>query len=246
VEILLDTQRDQARRDPIATELTELGMGAATAAIFREAVSGSNGLLLFAGGAGSGRTTTLNLARRIRGPRAAVAVDDISDRPSAKRALDAALEGRFVLATIDAGGAVDAITRLRKIWADPFQLGAGLRAAFGQRLVRRLCPSCREPVQASRDVSARLGFDPGMVVYRPVGCATCRGSGFQGQVGLYEAIQIGPAMRRLIERGDAAIIAGQAFRSAPDLAGAARAMIQSGRISADDALSLPRIPDQLQ
>jgi general secretion pathway protein E len=245
VDIALDPARNPARRDPIAEELAALGLSPAAASLFRDTLAARDGLLLIVGAEGSGRTTTLEAARRLRPDGDALTFDGIDDPENARRALGAASSGRFVVAAMRACDAVGAIVRLRALSADPFQVAAALRAAFAQRLARRLCHRCRKPVQASRDASARLGFDPGMVVHVPVGCAICGGSGYVSRFGLFEAIAVDPPMRPLIERGDAAIIAGQAFRGGPDLAGAARAMVKVGEISAEDAVRLSRRPDQL-
>lgn len=246
MDIALDTAGELARRDPVAAELASLGLSPAAASLFRDALGTRDGLLLVAGAEGSGRTTTLETARRLRPEGDVLIYDGIDDAQSVRRALGAASSGQFVVAAIRAGDAVGAIARLKALSCDPFLVASALRAVFAQRLARRLCHGCRKPVQASRDVSARLGFDPGMVAYLPVGCSICGGTGYLGRVGLFEAIQVDPPMRRLIERGDAAIIAGQAFRGGPDLAGAARAMVKTGGISAEDAVRLSRRSDQLQ
>src|SRR3546814_13674940 len=81
---------------------------------------------------------------------------------------------------------------------EPFLLASTLRAVIAQRLVRRLCPHCREPVQASGSVSALLGFDTGTVIYEAHGCQECNNSGYKGRIGVFEAVRIDDAIRRLI------------------------------------------------
>src|SRR3546814_5009346 len=70
---------------------------------------------------------------------------------------------------------------MRDMKVEPFLLASTLRAVIAQRLVRRLCPACRQPVQAPQALAARLGFEIGTIVYQPVGCELCNGTGFKGR-----------------------------------------------------------------
>jgi type II secretory ATPase GspE/PulE/Tfp pilus assembly ATPase PilB-like protein len=210
------------------------GMSAGVEQAFRAALAGSGGLVLIAGGAGSGRTTTLEAALAS----GALSAGKIGDGGSAQSAVQAALGGRLVVAEIEAVSAVDAITRLRLFGVERFMIAAALRIVVAQRLARHLCPACRRPEQAPAALSARLGFDPGAIVYAPVGCTACGATGFRGRIGLFEAIAIDTGLGRLIDgRGDEAVIASHAFRGQPDLGGAARAMVREGVIPAEDALA---------
>jgi general secretion pathway protein E len=220
-----------------------LGMTEATRAPLRAALAARRGLILVAGPDGSGRSATLDAALG-EAPEAMI-VGEICDRAGAEAAVRAA-SSRLVLAAIQAGHAVGAISRLREYRIDPLIIAAGLRLAIAQRLARRLCPECREPQQADGNVSALLGFDPGTFVYVPRGCRGCRGcagSGYRGRIGLFEALPVEGAIRRLIGMdGDEAVIASHAFRDRPSLSGAARAMVRQGLIAAEEAVFLSRTP----
>jgi general secretion pathway protein E len=108
-----------------------------------------------------------------------VMVGEIRDRETADIAVQASLTGHVVLSTVHTNDAVGAITRLRDMKIEPFLLASTLRAVIAQRLVRRLCPTCREPIQATGSVSALLGFDPGTVIYQAKGCGECGNSGYK-------------------------------------------------------------------
>ncbi len=170
-----------------------------------------------------------------------VMVGEIRDRETAEIAVQASLTGHLVLSTVHTNDAVGAITRMRDMKIEPFLLASTLRAVVAQRLVRRLCPECRRPVQASASVSALLGFDPGAVVYEPVGCEACSQSGFKGRIGVFEAIRIDDTIRRLInDGGDEAIIARHAYVNAPNLGAAARALVREGMTTPEEAVRISR------
>ncbi|HYN46547.1 MAG TPA: ATPase, T2SS/T4P/T4SS family [Allosphingosinicella sp.] len=205
-------------------------------AIFRDALAAPSGIVLAAGPPRSGRATTLQAALTLR-PDAFIA-GEVRDRETAEMAVQAALDGALVLAVVNAGDAVAAITRLKGMKVESFLIASTLRVVLAQRLVQRLCPDCRRLVQAPAGVTARLGFDVGAVVYEAPGCAGCDHQGHRGRIGLFEAISIDMDMRRLINGGDEAVIASHAFRDRPNLAGAARAAVCGGAISAEEALRL--------
>ena len=170
-----------------------------------------------------------------------VMVGEIRDRETAEIAVQASLTGHLVLSTVHTNDAVGAITRMRDMKVEPFLLASTLRAVIAQRLVRKLCEHCRRPVQASGSVSALLGFDAGAVVYEPVGCEHCQGSGFKGRIGVFEAIRVDETIRRLInDGGDEAIIARHAFLHSPNLGSAARQLVREGLTTPEEAVRVSR------
>lgn len=234
------------------------------------------GLVLVAGAAGSGRSSTIAAllrhfagsprhiatiatpavegATRIEGLAGAaaigaalaqdpdvIALDHLEGREAAAAAAEAAEQGHLVIAGIDAPDAVSAIRRMRDWRVEPFRLASNIAAVVAQRLVRRLCPDCRRPVQAQGSVSALLGFDSGAIVYAPVGCEGCAGSGFAGMTAVFEAIVADGAIRRLInDGGDEAILARHAFLRAPNLGSAARALVREGLTTPEEAVRISR------
>ncbi|MBY0582596.1 MAG: Flp pilus assembly complex ATPase component TadA [Sphingomonas sp.] len=170
-----------------------------------------------------------------------VMVGEIRDRETAEIAVQASLTGHLVLSTVHTNDAVGAITRMRDMKIEPFLLASTLRAVIAQRLVRRLCPDCRKPVQAQGSVSALLGFDPGTIVYEPAGCENCSHTGFKGRIGVFEAIRIDDTIRRLInDGGDEAIIARHAYVNAANLGSAARQLVRDGLTTPEEAVRISR------
>lgn len=242
-------------------ELEALGMPTALARALTPMLARGSGLVLVAGPPGSGRATTLHTLLRqlddgtrnlliadsasdlrdaMRQDADAILVGAIADREIAALAIRAVEAGHLVLAGIDASDSVAALQRLRALRIEPFQIASTLRAVLAQRLVRHLCRACRKPVQAEGSVSALLGFDPGTVVYAPMGCEQCD-DGFSGRIAVFEAILADGPMRRLInDGGDGAIIARHAFINAPNLGSAARALVREGVTTPEEAVRVSR------
>jgi len=173
-----------------------------------------------------------------------VMVGEIRDRETADIAVQASLTGHLVLSTVHTNDAVGAITRLKDLKVEPFLLASTLRAVIAQRLVRKLCDHCREPVQADNSIAAMLGLDIGTVIWRPKGCDHCGQSGFRGRIGVFEAIKVDETVRRYIYNGgDEAMIAKHAFLKSPTLASAARTMVAKGLTTAEEAIRIARRED---
>jgi general secretion pathway protein E len=170
-----------------------------------------------------------------------VMVGEIRDAETAQIAVQASLTGHLVLSTVHTNDAVGAVTRLRDMGIEPFLLASTLRLVLAQRLVRRLCSSCRAPRAADASSLRLMGADYSGPLFQPVGCPACAHTGYQGRVAIYEAVRVDDAMRRLVgQQADEAAMAALAFARAPDLAGAARACVAEGATSVEEALRVIR------
>ncbi|WP_298021404.1 type II secretion system ATPase GspE [uncultured Parasphingopyxis sp.] len=168
-------------------------------------------------------------------------VGEIRDRETAEIAVQASLTGHLVLSTVHTNDAVGAITRMRDMKIEPFLLASTLRAVIAQRLVRKLCPHCKQPTQADATMAALTGVEPGATVYEAKGCAECAQTGYQGRIGVFEVIRIDDEIRRLINEGaDETQIARHAFAGVPDLGDAAHALVRDGVTSAEEAVRVAR------
>ena len=173
-----------------------------------------------------------------------VMIGEIRDRETADIAVQAALTGHLVLSTVHTNDAVGAVTRLRDMKVEPFLLASTMRAVIAQRLVRRLCPECRHPVQSDSGEAALLGFDKGTAVFAAKGCDTCNHTGYKGRIGVFEAVRVDDDLRRLIiNGGDESVITRHAFLRQPNLAGAARALVKAGEITPAEAIRISRRED---
>ncbi|HET7395795.1 MAG TPA: type II secretion system ATPase GspE [Gammaproteobacteria bacterium] len=132
-----------------------------------------------------------------------VMVGEIRDLETAEIAVQASLTGHLVLSTLHTNTAVGAVTRLRDMGVEPFLLSSSLLGMLAQRLVRLLCPDCKQPYIASEREIAALGLpkDKPPSLYRAVGCESCNRSGYRGRTGVYEMVIVDDHMRGMIHDG---------------------------------------------
>ncbi|HQF92474.1 MAG TPA: ATPase, T2SS/T4P/T4SS family, partial [Synergistaceae bacterium] len=125
----------------------------------------------------------------------------IRDTVTAEMAIRAALTGHTVLSTLHTNDAPSSVIRLIDMGVAPFLVSSSMMAAIAQRLVRRLCTQCKEPYTLPQALCDSLGFPPGTVAYRSVGCEACRNSGFKGRTAIFEIMVVNDEIRNLIVRG---------------------------------------------
>ncbi|MHB8770001.1 MAG: GspE/PulE family protein [Syntrophales bacterium] len=133
-----------------------------------------------------------------------ILVGEIRDAETAKIAAQAALTGHLVFATMHTNNALQAITRLVDIGIEPFLVAPSIIGTMAQRLVRRLCPNCRERYKLTADEVDRLFIHDGtreVFFYRAAGCPQCNGTGYAGRVGIYELFIITDEIRSMVARG---------------------------------------------
>jgi general secretion pathway protein E len=134
-----------------------------------------------------------------------VMIGEIRDRETAEIAIQASLTGHLVFSTLHTNDAAGAVTRLVDMGIEPFLISSSVIGMMAQRLVRTLCPSCKEPVVPTDLELSQLGFTrerflaetPGFV-YQPRGCSECLGNGFKGRTGIYELLLVDDEIRSLI------------------------------------------------
>jgi type II secretory ATPase GspE/PulE/Tfp pilus assembly ATPase PilB-like protein len=132
-----------------------------------------------------------------------ILVGEIRDLETAKIATEAALTGHFVMTSLHANNSLEAVTRLIEIGVDSYLVAPTTLAVLSQRLVRRICPSCKESYPATPADLEPFFHNPAAIpvtLYRGRGCAKCHSSGFLGRIGLHELVEISSTMRDLISR----------------------------------------------
>jgi type IV pilus assembly protein PilB len=155
--------------------------------------------------AGIGNTFAQCLRSILRQDPDKILVGEIRDLETAEIAVQASLTGHMVFSTLHTNDAPSAITRLRDMGVPPFLLTATLEAVLAQRLVRKICPNCREQTVPSTETLAMLDLSPDDILdkklYRGRGCQMCNNTGFKGRTGLYELMHMNDQLRELINRG---------------------------------------------
>jgi len=146
-----------------------------------------------------GMTFAATLRSFLRQDPDVIMVGEVRDQETAQICLRAALTGHLVLSTLHTNSALAAIDRLVDMGIEPFMVASTMRMVEAQRLIRRLCEKCKEPYVPNGEDAEKYGLDPGATIYRATGCEMCNGVGYKGRVGIFEVIQITPALRDLIQ-----------------------------------------------
>ncbi len=129
-----------------------------------------------------------------------VMVGEIRDAETARIAVQASLTGHLVLSTLHTNTAVGAIMRIQDMGIEPFLISSSLNAIVAQRLVRLLCPECKQPhfPDEAEQQFLKIRHVDEQALFRPVGCAHCQGLGYRGRTGIYEVLIIDEAIRSLV------------------------------------------------
>jgi len=130
-----------------------------------------------------------------------ILVGEMRDTETAQLAVRAALTGHLVLSTLHTNDAPSSIIRMVDMGIPPFLVSSSVVAVIAQRLVRKLCPSCKVPYELPQDVAESLGLDGFTTVYKPLGCDECRGTGYRGRTAIFEIMPMTEEIRRAVMTG---------------------------------------------
>ena len=141
-----------------------------------------------------------------------VMIGEIRDNETADIAVKAALTGHQVLSTLHTNDAAGAITRLDDMGIEPFLISTSVILSCAQRLVRRICPNCREEFKPEPEMLVKMGIeDMDTTFYHGAGCDRCKRRGYLGRAPILEVLTVSESIRRLIiKRASAAVIKAQA------------------------------------
>ena len=138
-----------------------------------------------------------------------ILVGEIRDFETAEIGVKAALTGHLVLSTLHTNDAPSTISRLMNMGIEPFLVATSVNLICAQRLVRRICAGCKEPLQIQPQALIDAGFSPEdankVLIQHGRGCGTCNSTGYKGRVGLYEVMEITDDLRELILVGASAL-----------------------------------------
>ena len=131
-----------------------------------------------------------------------IMIGEIRDLETATHAVQAALTGHLVFSTLHTNDAVATIVRLEDLGLEPFLIGSTMLGALAQRLVRRICPNCKEQYEIEAREVQKLGFPIAggdtLQLYRGKGCKLCRGTGYSGRLGIFEIFPMSEKLKKMV------------------------------------------------
>lgn len=132
-----------------------------------------------------------------------IMIGEMRDGETAQIAVQSALTGHLVLSTLHTNTAAGAITRLEDMGIERYLITSSVNGVLSQRLVRKLCPHCRSPLDTSliEDAALKTLLRPGQTVYRSVGCAECKHTGYRGRTAIHELLVLDAAMQEAVLAG---------------------------------------------
>lgn len=171
-----------------------------------------------------------------------ISVGEIRDGETAEIALRAAVTGHLVLSTIHTNDAVSTLDRLFDIGVEPYMMASALKGVIAQRLVRRICPHCKEAYTPTPEEMASIGLDPARAastkLYRGRGCPDCFGTGYRGRTVVAETLEITPAIAQAIRTraGQEAVQAAVRASGFVPMAANCRELVLSGVSTVEEVL----------
>ena len=132
-----------------------------------------------------------------------IGIGEIRDGETAEIAMRSAITGHVVLSTIHTSDALGTIERLVDMGVEPYLVASALKGVLSQRLVRRVCPNCRQPYHPTEEEQQSLGlpYDPERVFYKGKGCPHCFDTGYRGRTAVFEIFPLTIDVRRMVARG---------------------------------------------
>lgn len=129
-----------------------------------------------------------------------ICIGEIRDGETAEIAMRSAITGHVVLSTVHTSDALGTMERLVDMGVEPYLVASALKGVFSQRLVRRICPDCRQSYVPSEEEQTQLGlrYDPGRIFYKGQGCPKCFDTGYQGRTGVFEIFPLTQKIRRMV------------------------------------------------
>lgn len=167
-------------------------------------------------------------------------VGETRDKETAHTAVEAALTGHLVFTTLHTNSAAVAFTRLHEMGIEPFLVSSSTIGVIAQRLARRLCQQCKEPMPADANAARYFDLPPNTTLYRAVGCTMCGGKGMKGRVGIYEVMRMNARLRAMVGAGAHAeeIHAAAVEQGMIDLKRYAALLLTGGLATVEDVMSV--------
>jgi general secretion pathway protein E len=185
----------------------------------------------------AGLTFAKGLRSIVRQDPDVILIGEIRDQETADIAIQSALTGHLVFSTLHTNNAAGAIARLLEMGAEDYLLASSIIGIMAQRLVRVLCPRCKEPYAMPEELRRRFDLDGGEI-YRAKGCAHCGQTGYRGRVAIFELLEMDDEIRELIllRKSSAALTAAGVAKGMRLLRDDGLAKVRAGLTSLDEVI----------
>lgn len=132
-----------------------------------------------------------------------IMIGEIRDQETASIAVQASITGHLVVSTLHTNSSASTVTRLEDMGIESYLIADSVVGVIAQRLVRRLCPNCKQAREATEEEKELMNVPTNepMQIYEPVGCMQCEMMGYKGRIGVYEILEMTPALKKIISRG---------------------------------------------
>jgi len=173
-----------------------------------------------------------------------ILVGEIRDKETAQIAVQASLTGHLVLSTLHTNDAANAVTRLVDIGVEAYKIAAALRGVIAQRLMRKLCPTCKEFKEAATPEKIRRWIPKGTPMYRAAGCPDCAMTGYRGRFSIIEVLTVSPEVERRVAAGESAarIADGARLAGMKSLWDSGLAHVMRGESTIDELMRVVDVP----
>lgn len=178
-----------------------------------------------------------------------VMIGEVRDRETAEIAIHASLTGHVVVSTIHTNDAIGTVSRLLEMGIEPYLVSSSITCVVGQRLVRRICDSCKAPERTDPRVLVDLGVHlpegGGTTFYKGEGCGACKGSGFKGRIGIYEVLMLDDEIRAMIlsKKGNSEILAAAMKRGFTPMRVQGMRLVTGGYTTLEEVLHATQVID---
>ncbi|MBI5768856.1 MAG: Flp pilus assembly complex ATPase component TadA [Verrucomicrobia bacterium] len=195
----------------------------------------------------SGLTFARGLRSILRHDPDVILIGEIRDQETAQIAVQASLTGHLVFSTLHTNDAAGAVTRLVDMGVEPYLVASSLEAVLAQRLVRLLCPHCKQvdTTPTAREYKVKIGLKPETTVHRAVGCRECRNTGYHGRRAIFEWMDSNSEIRSLVLRNASTDIIRDAARrdGMKTLAEDGRRLVEQGVTTIEEVLSVATVQE---
>ncbi|HEY3279312.1 MAG TPA: type II/IV secretion system protein [Gemmatimonadales bacterium] len=175
-----------------------------------------------------------------------ILVGEIRDKETAQIAVQASLTGHLVLSTLHTNDAANAVTRLVDIGVEAYKIAAALRGVIAQRLMRKLCPTCKEVWMEAPPEKLHRWIPRGTPLYRAAGCPDCAMTGYRGRFSIIEVLRVTPEVERRVAGGETAnrIAEGAKASGMKSLWDSGLAHVLRGESSIDELMRVVDVPQE--